>query len=255
MPKPTLADLQLRFKEVVQKKAPLLREVLLPKADLDARLNVYQYAYAERILESLREDFQTVRGIVGAESFDEIARKYMQFYPSRFWTLAEYSADFPKFLDNHVDNPFLHDLAQFEWFKIKCSLGPTALQFDPRVLAEATEEDWIGARLRLVSTLKIFSSHWPVNEVELLKTGGQALRGGKIYYYALYRSTRGLQILNLSKNEVELLQEMGFGKSFGELAQSFEKNQMSLDQVSQTVARWVQEGLIEKVVFVERKKS
>lgn len=254
MRKLPLAELQRQFKETIKKASVDVDDLLRPVPNREARLGVYRYAYFARILESLREDFPRVHEFIGDDKFTTIVREYVDHHPSRFWTLAEYSADFPKFMDNYVDRPFLHDLAQFEWFKIKCSLGPTALQFDPHELAVASEEEWFGARLRLVATLKIFSSHWPVNDSEELRRQS-SLPGGEVYYYALYRSTRGFKTLELSAAEVELLEEAAQGKSFGELVQLFARRQVELEEVSAIVARWVSEGLIEKVLFSERKIS
>ncbi len=247
-----LADLQQRFKDVVKNKIDGLDEVLTPRDEYKTRLHIYQYAFSARLQESLDEDFEQVRAQLGEKLFSELTEKYISVQPSLSWTVAEFSEAFPGFLKTHVAEKYIYDLAEFEWIKIKCSLGAATHTFDPQSLINATEAEWVLAKMKIVPSLMIYSSHWSVNESDVLKDNRSE---DQIYCYALFRSTHGLKVLALSSAEIDLLEEMSFGKNFGELAQNFSDKGIPVEQVGAAVGAWVQEGLIEKVVFCDTKIS
>ena len=66
--------------------------------DAVQRLEIYQKGYKIRMIESLRDDFEDIVFEIGDEKFKEIASKYLDANPSRFWSLAEVSLEFPSFL-------------------------------------------------------------------------------------------------------------------------------------------------------------
>ena len=247
-----LADLQQRFREVVKNKTDGLDEMLTPRDEYKTRLHIYQYAFTARLQESLEEDFEQVRGLLGKQRFAELTEKYISAQPSQSWTVAEFSEAFPAFLRNNVPEKYIYDLAEFEWIKIKCSLGAATHAFDPQSLINATEAEWVLAKMKIVPSLMIYSSHWAVNEPETLNDSSSL---DQIFYYALFRSTHGLKVHELSSTEIDLLEEMSFGKNFGELAQNFSDKGIPVEQVGAAVGAWVQVGLIEKVVFGDTKIS
>lgn len=247
-----LAELQQQFKDVVKDKSDRLDGMLTPRDDHAKRLHIYQYAFAARLSESLEEDFDQVRIVLGADHFGKLVEKYMTIQTSRSWTVAEYSEAFPDFLRTQIQEKYIFDLAEFEWLKIKCSLGASAQFFDPQTLIHVTEAEWVMAKMKIVSSMMVFSSYWPVNAPQLL-IDYKPLK--KLFYYALFRSPQGLKVLELNSIEMDLLEEMTLGKSFSELAHNYIEKGIPVEQVGAAVGAWVQEGLIEKVVFDDTKIS
>ena len=63
------------------------------------RLEVYANAYYARLLECLRDEFPALFHALGEEVFDGLAFGYLQFYPSRSYTLSDLSRQFAEYLE------------------------------------------------------------------------------------------------------------------------------------------------------------
>jgi hypothetical protein len=98
--------------------------LILDKAPLNSkeRFEIYQDGYQFRILESLKEDFQRVRKLVGEEAFEEHAKECLQRHPSTYTNLAEYSQNFVSFTESKSAELF--ELASLDWLEILCDQAP-----------------------------------------------------------------------------------------------------------------------------------
>ncbi len=82
------------------------------------RLDVYYDAYRLRLVEVLGSDFETLKAFAGEETFDSIARAYLDTHPSTFRNVRWFGAGLPGFLRQDAryrEYPVLAELAQFEW--------------------------------------------------------------------------------------------------------------------------------------------
>lgn len=77
-----------------------VERLILPSRQLSSleRLGIYANAYYARLIECFHEEFPALLHALGEETFDAFVFGYLQSYPSRSYTLAQLSADFPSFL-------------------------------------------------------------------------------------------------------------------------------------------------------------
>ena len=143
-----LRQLQQLFKKAVQTANVDLNPLGLtesPSFSSLQRLEIYRNAYQIRLKESLIEDFPLVLEKAGTDRFNSIYEKYIQMHPSTFSSLAEYSQNFPSFIEFEED---LADLAWLDWYKVKISLmaEPSSI---PLMSVEDFQKDPLRASLRI----------------------------------------------------------------------------------------------------------
>lgn len=98
---PDLADLQHWFKDVLLKGAtaslaPVRASNRLPPA---VRVGVYVNGYRTRLVECLVKEFPILRTLLGKDVFELFARDYVERSPSRSYTLFDFGAGFPGYLE------------------------------------------------------------------------------------------------------------------------------------------------------------
>jgi hypothetical protein len=86
------------------------------------RIQIYQEAYQIRMSESLKDDFHRVLEFVGEEEFEDFIFEYLQYHPSRYANLAEFSQNFPYFMKSK--SAHLFQLATLDWQEILCEQAP-----------------------------------------------------------------------------------------------------------------------------------
>lgn len=99
---PELADLQSWFKDVLLRGAtaslaPVRGSNRVPPA---VRVGVYVNGYRARLVECLVKEFPILRKLVGEDVFALFARDYVELSPSRSYTLFDFGAGFPTYLES-----------------------------------------------------------------------------------------------------------------------------------------------------------
>ena len=130
------------------------------------RLGVYSNAYRSRLAEALAANMPHLREVLGEQEFDEVAARYIHAHPSQFASIRWFGDRLAQELQrSHPEQPWLAELAQWEW--------ALALSFDAHdaptvgidVLATVAPGDWGDLRLEF---------HPSVQQLELT-TNAQAL--------------------------------------------------------------------------------
>lgn len=99
---PDLADLQRWFKDVLLMSAtaslaPVRGSNRVPPA---VRVGVYVNGYRTRLVECLVKEFPILRKLVGEDVFELFARDYVELSPSQSYTLFDFGAGFPAYLES-----------------------------------------------------------------------------------------------------------------------------------------------------------
>jgi hypothetical protein len=140
------------------------------------RLEIYAGAYAQRLLECLRQEYAVLCKVLGEEVFDALACGYLQRYPSRSYTLGELGARFPEYLvELHAESPqeeegswpeLIAELASFERLVREVFDGP-GTEGQPHLSVEAlgplTAEQWSAARLVAAPCVRLAEFSHPVH--------------------------------------------------------------------------------------------
>jgi hypothetical protein len=95
------------------------REIEAPSTSFrEARLGIYRDAYRLRLIEILGADYKALRGYLGEDRFETMAREYLAAHPSTFRNVRWFGGRLAEFLrgtEPFAAQAVLAELAQFEW--------------------------------------------------------------------------------------------------------------------------------------------
>jgi hypothetical protein len=121
------------------------------KTTRDILFGVYKHAYGARLVEIIRHDFERMHAWLGDETFDDMARAYVESHPSRHANARWYSRDLPDFLETAApfrDAPVLAELALLERALNDAFDADDAPVLQLDALAWIAPERWSGLRFR-----------------------------------------------------------------------------------------------------------
>ncbi len=144
--------------------------VIAPNSRLDAfeRLELYNQQYWYRVLDSLAEDFSSLRTLLGSRSYHQLAVAYLSAHPSRSFTLRNLGSKLPQWLASHAEftgrrHKLAVDVANIEWAFIEAfdnaELKPLAVAEALHLTAES--------RVRLQPHLRLVALKYPADELVL----------------------------------------------------------------------------------------
>lgn len=116
-----LRKIQESFQRYVLSGDPARAERLFASgygATVAQRMGIYHDAYRLRLIEALRSDYETLHAILGQETFNTVARAYIDSHRSHYYNIRWYGDAMAEFLRNHAswrEQPWLAELAHFEW--------------------------------------------------------------------------------------------------------------------------------------------
>lgn len=144
---------------------------LLGGADPDKRLDIHLRHYEGSLTAALREKFAACAWLAGSALVDAAARAYVHAHPPRQLCIAEYGADFPRFLANHPRAPtlpYLESFAELEWAVGQVSIAISHPPLSWPDLAQLGPERLLDSTLVLQPGLRYLRSGWGVDELMAL---------------------------------------------------------------------------------------
>ena len=137
------------------------------------RLEIYREQFWLRHLANLREDFPTLAWALGGRAaFEGLATEYLVAHPPRTWDLQRLGASMEAFVGARGAGLAL-DACRLDWAFVAIFDAPDAPPLDLRAVAEAPEDAWPGARLRLHPAVRLVELGHPVHEVRPAVRAGE----------------------------------------------------------------------------------
>ncbi|MBL4807439.1 MAG: putative DNA-binding domain-containing protein [Rhodobacteraceae bacterium] len=149
------------------------------------RFDVYRNNVVHSLSEALTAAYPVVEKLVGPKFFKAMANVFVRQFPPRSPLMFLFAPELPSFLESFppvANLPYLPDVARLELYRRQAYNAADALPIDGAVLAVASPEQLMGARLTLHPTMRILQSNYPVfsiwqNNSEtaqvILPSGGQ----------------------------------------------------------------------------------
>ena len=146
-----------------RKPAPAHR-FILPSGTLrpDQRIGIYVEAYLARLVGALEEDFPAVVRLLGRRAFHDLARGYLQRFPSRSRSLNPLGRRLPEYLS---DRPAARDLARIEVAMSEVFDAEGATPMAPSDFSKIAPEKLARARLEFVPAFRLLELDHAVNPV------------------------------------------------------------------------------------------
>lgn len=141
----SLAELQRRFQRHVLAAETAVVAAVAASSPMHARarLAIYRDAYRLRLTEALASNFPRLQQWLGTAEFGAIAQSYIAGHPSSFRSIRWFGAALPAELErSHAAQPWLADLACWEWALAAAFDAADAQPLDERALGAIAPDDW-----------------------------------------------------------------------------------------------------------------
>ncbi len=137
------------------------------------RLEIYSRSYWFRLLDSFRDDFPGLAAILGARTFERLARAYLADCPSRSFTLRDLGSQLESWLTQHPEfggrNPDMAlDMVRLEWAHVVAFDGLAEKVLGPEDLAEMQPD----LRVGLQPYISLLEVHYAVDEFRVRTNAG-----------------------------------------------------------------------------------
>ena len=164
-----LADLQKRFLGFLTDRGEDIRDLVVDDQGIsaDTRLHIYRNACRLRLRGAIDTDHEVLGRYLGDELFDRMVQEYIARYPSRFFSLRDFTAHLPVFLRETAPfsgHPIVAEIAAFERLLLDVFDAPDLPRAGVNRLRGLTLDQWPGLRLRFHPSVQLFNTRW--NSVE-----------------------------------------------------------------------------------------
>jgi hypothetical protein len=143
-----------------------------PRADLPLRgaglprelsIDIYAYAYRERLHEALRSNYGALHRLLGDRDFAEMAYAFTAAHPPRTVSIRWFGADLPLYLRTvapFFDCAVLAELAQFEWALRHTIDAAEGERIDADFLRSLSATQWETLRCAMHPSLSVLHFAW-----------------------------------------------------------------------------------------------
>jgi hypothetical protein len=249
-----LADTQICFQDYLLGRAEAMMPLVkdngrIASADL---LLIYRRGYALRLVEALANDFPGLKGLLGEEAFDRLARGYVADNPSQHASLRWLGRRLPDYLTGLDPAPhrLAADMARFDWaVALAFDAGDQQIAGLPDLLAlppTALE----GFRLVFANSVSDFIADAAVGAMRhaLLRDATDMPAASRSYaHWLIWRRQEEVQYRSLDDDEAAALELMQAGGTFSAmcqlLAEKFDQSNAAL-RSAEILKDWLERGLV-----------
>lgn len=144
------------------------------------RFGVYRNNVLVSLIDNLASTFPACQALVGEEFFRALAREYALNFPPSSPLMIYYGDEFAQFLSQFKPAqqvPFLADIADIEYKRIKSYHAADGHAFDPDTIANVPQNALDGAKLKLNPSFFWSLSRFPAQQIYARAKAGKTLEG------------------------------------------------------------------------------
>jgi hypothetical protein len=227
-----------------------------PGRPADARLEIYAYAWLERLRGVLADDFGALARVLGEPAFGALANAYLCAHPPCRPSLRDAGARLPGFLAEAPEAlatrrqvPFAPALARLERALIEVFDAADASALPHATLAAVAPERWAELRFTFQPALQQLVLGFPVDRVRAAHDRGDAELSMELApdptHVCVWRSNERVFHRALDAIEAEALALALAGASFGRLCEAIAErlsDAQAPPRAAALLSRWQQDG-------------
>ena len=230
-----------------------------PAIPRQEQLSIYAEAYFARILESLEDDFPTLRKVLGEESFVKLIADYLKNHPSRYATIGEIGKNLPQFLKTYEMTkayPFVAEIAQLEWQLICAFFSRSHLALNLDEYSSVGMDAWAQARFSLSESVHLLQLHWPVDQLWECKNkddfdGMLSEFAERETFILIHQNAQGVCVVkSISSPEYQILGQVLQNVALGKICEMIQDS-IEVAEIMGWFGTWIREGVIQKINFEE----
>lgn len=141
----------------------------------ETRLAIYSEAYRLRLTDALAQNYPRLQQWLGAEVFDGIAHDYIRSHPSTRSSVRWFGDRLAELLAGHpacASQPWIAELARWEWAIASAFDAPDAEPVDERTIAAVAPEQWPAMRFALHGSTQLMLLH--TNAAHIFRALGES---------------------------------------------------------------------------------
>jgi hypothetical protein len=238
-----------------------------PRMSAAERLDVYRLAYKARLVECLLDDYPVLAKLLGRETFDELARAYVDRHPSSSPNLNFFGRHMASFLREtsvaglEPVRAFASELATLEWALVEVLHAEVAPPLDLAELQGLPPEAWATARLVVAEGVRLFRFEHPVNaffQRVMADEDLPAVPGPAPSAVVVYRKELAIWRMDLTPAMTRVLAPIFAKRTIGEALAELEAHgdPAELEEAARSLSAWFSEwtlaGLFTRVERTSR---
>lgn len=249
----TLQQLQERFLTyITEADSQILPEIIsTPKASTVLRLDVYQNAYSQRLVEILAMNFPVLKQLMGEEKFIELGNAYVKAYPSNHFSIRIFGRHFSKFLktQSHLEAVYI-EIATFEWALAEVQEAEQAPALSIEAMSQIPHDAWATLCFTMQPNIRALSFSYNAPEVwraiDSNEEQPQIEQYNDPVHWMFWSCNNQAFFTQLNPQQYFMLNAIREGHSFGEICEDL-CEWLEEDAVIQfaagTLRSWVEEGV------------
>jgi hypothetical protein len=259
-----LATLQRKLQRLIVDGDDVIASAIESSAAIPAttRLRIYSDAYRLRLIEALQANYPALERLVGADRFARLTQLYLSMNPSRHFSIRWFGHELASFLrefDECRDEPWLAELAEWEWKVATAFDASDAESLTASSLADLAPEAWPTLtfalhpsvqRIRLLTNAatiaKAAGADLSLPVPERFEPGQlDASRHGTPWL--IWRQDLVVRFRSLDAMEAAALDAVESGSTFGELCEAIAEY-LDADAVPQQAATYLRTWIDERLL-------
>jgi hypothetical protein len=230
------------------------RVVGTQRVPIATRLAIYGNAYRSRLIEALQEHYPALLTLIGAEAFTALGCAYVQAHDSSYASVRFYGGQLGDFLaltPDYASQPWLAELARFEWAMNGVFDAADAVSIDAQALGEVAPETWAQLGFDLHPAVRRLDLLWnaPALWRALTSAHPHPAPEAQAHPVAWLLWRRDLQIFfrPLPPLEAEALDAIRQGRSFGAVCEALcvaLDEEQAPGRAAAFLREWVESGMI-----------
>jgi len=259
---PALEELQHAFKSYLMHRDAAIANHIVSSKDLsnDLRLAIYSNAYSARLIEALEQDFEVLLVLLGEEEFTELASRYINTYPSKFFSLRWFGQYMAQFIGNtktYNNYPYLQEMAEFEWSFIEAFDAEDISTVSETDAASVPAECWPDLIIQLHPSLQCMDYQWNVlpvwNAIKNEQPIPEFVQLEQKTSCIVWRHGLKTHFRSVEPVEAELMRHTRMGANFAQLCErllNLDPDNPNVAMQAATVLRtWINQGLVAKLLY------
>ncbi|MGQ0657214.1 MAG: HvfC/BufC N-terminal domain-containing protein [Chromatiales bacterium] len=180
---PTLNEVQEAFQRYVLSGDSAAAERLFARngrATVAVRMGIYHDAYRLRLIEALRSDYPTLHALLGAETFEPLARAYIDCHRSPYYNIRWYGdalADFLLARSPWREQPWLAELARFEWSMLAAFDAPGSSALTAEAMSRIAPGAWPEVRFTVQPSVRVLALAFETPSLWKAHKAGEDVKG------------------------------------------------------------------------------
>lgn len=221
----TLQDIQLRFQAYLMSGEPDFKASVVDTETVsrETRLGIYKDAFQIRLVEALASNFPCLQTYMGYDDFQQLGLSYLARHPSHFRSIRWFGDRLADYL-RQDGNPFLAELAEFEWNMSAAFDAGDAATLELSDMASLPGEAWADLTFTAHPSVRRMNFFWNVvplwqriaDKETTLET---PVKCAEASAWILWRKDYVNRFLSLSEEEAWAIDAAVKGASFAEICE------------------------------------